>query len=707
MSVIQTIRNKYLGLMIASIVIALLGFLLMDALQNNGSNLFGSNDRSFGKVNGKAISNTQYLETETRYMENARRQNSKMSEQETEEVKQQAWEDLVNQQLLESEYEKLGIQVTNKELQQMLSSQYADPAVVKNFSDPNTGVFDPTKVKQFVDNLRTSKDTAQRKQWINFEKGLIDQRMAQKYTGLVALGTYIPTPFIESKIAERNTIASADFVKVPYTSVEDKNVTVTDADLSTYMKKYASSFTLREPMRKLDYVAFDVIPTSADTQASLGVINNLAADFASSTVIEEFIGKNSDESYEAEFFAKGRGKSQLFDTCIRNGVGSVAGPYFEDGMYKLFKVMDKRDIADSARVTHILIAVTKDRSTEAAEKLCDSLLKTVQNGGDISQLASQISDDGGSKAKGGDMGYVPRGVISKEFSDATFMGKVGEVKKAKSGYGFHIVKCTDQKAFQPSAKIAVFAKSLKASEATINAAYTKANQFSTGVNDKATFEASIKKAGLTKRVAEGIGEAQTMVQGIGASRDIVRWAYDAKTKLGATSGIKSAKDGLIDRYIVACLAETAEPGIAPVSMVRERLEAQVRKSKKAAMIATQYASAASLQDIATKAATTVGSADTILFAGTSNPVLGTEPRVIGACFNKANTTAISKAIEGNEGVYFVKVKTQTPSTLASQPQTVMQERMMMQMQSNQSIGRSIPMILRRKGNVKDNRGKNM
>lgn len=702
MSVIQTIRQKYLGLMIGAIVVALLGFLFMDSRNSNSGSIFGGNDRSFGSVNGTEISNTEYVGLEQRYLENARSKNPKMTEAETEEVKSQVWDDLVNQKLLEAEYDKLGIQVTDKELQGMLTSQFADPMIQQNFRDPNTGVFDASKVKQYLDNLRTTKDTAQRKQWLEFEKGLIKQRLAQKYTSLVAMGTYTPKGAIDAKFAERNTVASTDFVKVPYTAIEDKKVTVTDDDVNAFIKKYSNSFTLTEAIRKCDYVSFDVIPTTADTQSSLGVLNTNAVEFTTTTNVEEFIGKNSDESFDKNYYANGRAKTAMTDSMGKNSVGTVSGPYFEDGAFKIFRVLDKKELPDSARATHLLIAVTKDMSEDAAEKKIDSLMATVKAGGDLAQLASQLSDDQGSKAKGGDLGYFAQGQMMPEFNDACFFGKTGDLVKVKTNYGWHLLRVTDQKEFKSSAKVAVYSKNLKASEGTMNAAYTKASQFANGVTDKTSFDVAVKKSGATKRVAEGLMATQTMVNGMGASRDLVRWAYDKESKIGCISGIKSAKDGLIDKYVVACLIEIAEPGLAPASLVRDRLEGDIRKQKKALMIAKEY-KAADLASIASKAGTTVMSADTVLLAGTMNPVLGNEPKVIGACFNKANTNKVSDGIQGNDGVYFIKVKNITPSNITPTDMDYQRERMMIQMQSSQNIGRSIPMILKKKGKVKDNR----
>jgi peptidyl-prolyl cis-trans isomerase D len=699
MSVIQTIR-KNSWLMIGSIVVALIGFLLMDAFKKDGGGSRTSD--GLGAVNGTEISNTEFATIEQNYVNNARAKNPKVTEAELDEAKAQAWDDLVSEKLLNTEYDKLGIQVTDKELQGMLTSQYADPMIQQNFRDPATGVFDPSKVKQYLDNLRTTKDTAQRKQWLSFEKGLIQQRLTQRYSSMLSMGTYMPKGAVEASYNERTAVASAEYVKVPYTSIDDAKVKVEDADVTAFMSKYKNAFTLEEPIRKAEYVAFDIIPTTTDTAASLGILNTGAAEFASAANTEEFIGKNSDEGFDKEYHAKGRGKSPMTDSMGNNAVGSVAGPYFEDGSFKMFKVLDKKSLPDSVRATHLLIAITKDMSETAAEAKIDSLMKTVQGGGDLAQLASQLSDDGGSKAKGGDLGYFAYGQMMPEFNEVCFMGSKGDLKKVKTNYGWHLVRVTDQKDFKPCAKIAVFAKSLKASENTMNTAYTKASQFYNGVKDKATFDAAVKKSGATKRVAEGMSQTQSTIQGLGNAREVIRWAFNKDSKVGAVSDIKSVKDGLIDKYVVACLTETAEPGLAPASMLRDRLTADIRRQKKVKMIADQYKSATSLADIASKSGQTVATADTI--SGSNAGTLGNEQRVIGACFNKANTSKVSEGITGSDGVYFIKVKNITPSANKPTAEQILRDQMMYQMQTSQNLGRAIPMILKKKGKVTDNRG---
>jgi peptidyl-prolyl cis-trans isomerase D len=699
MSVIQTIR-KNSWLMIGSIVVALVGFLLMDAFKKDGGG--GRSDNSLGSINGTEVTNAEYATIEQNYINNARNKNPKITEQELDDAKAQAWDDMVSEKLLETEYEKLGIQVTDKELQGMLTSQYADPMIMQNFADPATGAFDPSKVKQYLDNLRTTKDTAQRKQWLQFEKGLIKQRLTQKYSTMLSMGTYIPKGAIEAGLAERTAVASAEYVKVPYTAIDDAKVKVEDADVTAFMSKYKNAFTLQQPLRKAEYVSFDIIPTSADTAASLGVLNSFGAEFATASNTEEFIGKNSDEGFDKEYHAAGRSKSPMTDSMGKNAIGSTAGPYFEDGAFKMFKVLDKKNLPDSVRATHLLIAITKDMNETAAEAKIDSLMKTVQGGGDLAQLASQLSDDNGSKAKGGDLGYFAYGQMMPEFNEVCFMGTKGDLKKVKTNYGWHLVRVTDQKDFKSCAKVAVYAKSLKASENTMNTAYTKASQFSNGVTSKTAFDAAVKKYGATKRVAEGINQTQSTIQGLGNAREVVRWAFNKDNKVGTVSDIKTVRDGLIDKYVVACLTEKAEEGLAPVGMLRDRLSADIRKQKKAKLIAEQYKGAASLADIASKSGQTIATADTISAINTGS--FGNEQRVVGACFNKANTGKVSEGIAGSDGVYFIKVKSLTPGAAKAGPADIQREQMMYQMQTTQNLGRAIPAILKKKGKVLDNRG---
>ncbi len=682
--------------MIAAIVIALLGFLVMSGLENNSNNLFSEDRSSIGEINGTKVKTEELSAMEQRIIDNAKRENPKLSEEEQTQLKEQAWEELVNQKLLEQEYEKLGIKVTDKELRDMLTSEYADPMIQQNFRDPNTGIFDPTKVKQYIDQLRTSKDTTQKNQWRTFEDGLIKQRMAQKYNALMGMGINMPKGMVEMTNEQRNTLANIDYVAVPYTSVKDDEAKVTDDDCKTYINKYASIFKIEEPLRTADYVSFDIIPSALDTQNSLGAINNVSADFASTDKVEEFIAKNSMMMYDKKFYAAGRGDTKLLDSAMKSAVGSLVGPYYEDGMYKLTRVLAKKEVPDSVKASHILIAYSKDNTEETVKAKADSIFKAIKNGANFEQLASTLSDDGGSKTKAGDLGYFAQGAMVQEFNDYVFGHKTGEMDTVKSQYGIHIVKITDQKDFKLSTQAATLAKAMVAGEATINTAYTKANTFAATIKDKASYEAAIKKAGITKRVAENIRRGQTQIADITNGRELVRWMFDAN------NGDVSTTMNLKDKYVIACLTNKVEAGIAPVSLVKKSLEGIIRNQKKTKIINDKY-KGKTLEAIATAAGVTVLSSDSLRMDGNSNSPVSNEQKVLGAAFNKANQNKTSEALSGREAVYFVKVKAINKLTTTVDPMMIAQEKNMMQMQQMQNIGRNLPFMLKKKAKVKDSR----
>jgi peptidyl-prolyl cis-trans isomerase D len=578
----------------------------------------------------------------------------------------------------------------------MLTSEYADPMVQQNFRDPNTGAFDANKVKQYLDQLRTSKDTAQKNSFKQFEEGLINQRLSQKYSSLIGMSVYTPKAMAQQTIAQRGNTASIDYVMVPYTSVKDDEVKVTDEDCKTYMNKYATLFNVEQPLRSADYVAFDIIPSTADTQASLGSLNNLATTFAATDKMEEFIANNSMMMYDKKFYAKGRAATPGVDSANNSPVGTIVGPFYEDGMYKMTKVLAKKEVPDSVKASHILVAITKDVSEETAKTRVDSLFKALKSGANFEQLASTLSDDGGSKAKAGDLGYIYQGMMVTEFDEYCFTHSKGSMDTVKTQFGYHIIKITDQKDFKSSTQSATLAKAMVAGEATINKAYAKANNFASTIKDKASFEAAIKKQGVNKRVAENVRQGQNNIQGIGPSRELTRWMFEAKK-----SDVSSVMN-LKDKYVVACLTEQVEKGMAPVSLVKKQLEGIIRNQKKTKTISEKY-KGQDLTAIASKAGVTVATADTVSLEGAMQNEIANEQKVIGAAFNTSNVNKVSSGIGGAQGVYFVKVKNINKANTTPEPTAVEQERSMQQMQVMQNLGRNMSFLLKKRAEVVDTR----
>lgn len=698
MSVIQTIRNKYIGLVVGAIVIALIGFLVMDAMQSNVRSVFSGDQTLLADINGTRIEAKDFEILRNKYEENikAREKGKTLTDEERNQASEQAWTDIVNETLVGEESEKLGLDLTDKELQDMLTGPYADPMIQQSFSDPNTGIFDPSRVSQYLNSLSQDKTGADRAKWRDFEDAIIKAKKVSKYNDLIVKGIYIPSFVIKQLGKDNSSVASINYVQIPYTALSDSLVKITDADINEYMKKNEKLFTTLEPVSRAEYVTFDIIPSSADTAESLGALNALKEEFTTTTANEEFIAKNSEESMRDFYYNEKNLEAPAPLEIINSAIGSVSGPmYFKDG-YKMIKVLDKKQMPDSVKASHILIAVGEQRSEEQAKASIDSIEAMVKAGADFAQLAATRSDDQGSGKKGGDLGYIPQGVISTEFSDACFNGKIGDIKVAKSQYGFHLVKVTDQKDFKPSVKVAVVSKVLQAGTATTQAAYTKANEFTNQAKDSKSFTEAAKKLGKDKRIADRITKIQSIVPGLGTARDFTRWTFEAK--IGAVSPIFN----LDNKCIVANLVSRQEKGSMPdIESIRPQLENILRREKKAKMLADKYKGKASLEEIAAASQTQVMVADTVSYAGGSNAI-ASEPKVVGASFDKSLLNKVSAGIGGDQGVYFIKVKN---IAAGIEPDATMQMimRRQVEQQLTQQATQMISYILKRNAKIEDNR----
>ena len=702
MSVIQNIRNKYIGLVVGLIVLALIGFLVMDAMQSNVRSIFSGDNTLLASVNGNRIEYKAFEALRQQYEENAkqRTKDGVISDAERSQLNDQAWSEILNEQLTGAEMEKLGIDLTDNELRDMLTGPYADPMIKQNFSDPNTGIFDPNRVSQFLSQMAQDKTGQQRAQWNTFEEGLIKTRKLTKYTDLITKGVYMPRYMVAKNAQLANSTASLSFVQLPYTMIGDEQVKISDADIKAYMDKNKELFIVQEPIAKAEYVVFDIIPSSDDTAASLGVLNQLKEEFTTTTNNDEFVAKNSEESPNDKFLSEDKLQVSNPSEVMALPVGAVNGPFYFNGAYTMVKVLDKKSLPDSVKASHILIAINEKRSEEQAKATIDSLEAMVKAGTPLEALANR-SEDQGSAAKGGDLGYFTAGQMVPEFDEACFQGKTGDLKVVKTQFGYHLIKITDQRNFKPAVKLATVTKLLQPGNATIQAAYAQASAFTSEAKDAKSFDATAKKMNKDKRIADNITQTQIMVQGLGSAREVSRWAFEN------TVGTVSPIFNLDDKCVIAKLVARVEKGsMADINAVRPQIESILKREKKAVMIAEKAKGKNSLQDIATLANADVKRADTLLYVGSGNEAIGFEPRVIGAAFNKSLVGKLSPAIPGEQGVFFIQLDkiNEAPAPQLNNPMITMQSRQMENQMMSQASS-YIPYILRKKAKIEDNRHK--
>lgn len=708
MSVIQSLRNKYGKIVGFIIAISLVGFLLMDA-GDNIRKIF-SGGEYIAKVDGEKIDPRDYSirinELEGLYaaMGNNIDDNTKAQ------IHTTVLNEMIYEKLVAGQMEDLGLVLTKEEEKELITGANPHPLVMQfpYFKNPQTGQFDPQALMAFEQKkIDMNNPQAQKaiEQWEMMKSYIKRQALLQKYSAMIAGSVHTPKFISDLTMKDQGLMASINFVKVPYTTVNDNEVKVTDADINEYIKKHAAQYRIDDPTRSMEYVAFDVNPSKEDTATVLNAIGQLKAEFSATTDNENFVNRNSDEPYSGAFVSKKSYMSQFSDSIVGLSVGAVYGPYFENGNYKLTKVIERSTLPDSVKVRHVLVK-TKDRGTEVlgdstAKKRIDSVELAARSGADFKQLVTVYSDDDGSKNTGGEYDFTlaQRPQISKEFGDFIFEGKPGEKKVVKvenDNYaGYHYIEIISQKDVQPVVKLATITKPLFASPETENMVYAKANEFAGKNTSAKAFDETVKKQNINKLVADNVKVNDFIIPGLGTSRDIIRWMYEAK------KDDISPVFNLDGRYVIGKLTAVREKGLMQVDESnRPMLEAQVKAEKKAKLIADKY-KGQSLDAIAMATGMQVQKVDSFNAASTYLPNLGYEPRAVGyTFFDGLKPNTVSPGIKGQDGVLFITLVNKQNVTPNADPAQLKQQAMMQTMQLKNSVGGMLQQTLLRNADIK-------
>ncbi len=702
MSIIQNIRDKAAWLVFIVIALSLLGFLLMDAfVGGSGRGLFGGNTTTLGTVNGKDIDYVEFQkriqQVETQYQQSGYPMNEMMRQN----IQEQVWNQLIEENVLEEEYEKLGLTVTAKELDDILFGANPPQDLRQQFTNEQ-GVYDANAARQAIGNLRSQKDNPMAENFSNmYLPALVDARLREKYASLLGNTYYVPKWMAEKMIADGNQIAAMNYVAVPYTTVSDSaaEVKVSDGDITSYINDHKEEYK-QEASRSIAYVSFSAAPTTNDSLTVINNLQNLTSDFQASTDPAAFLVRNNSEiPYFDGYVLRSRMQVPNADSIRSLADGAVFGPYLDGGNVVLAKMIGKRNLPDSVKSRHILVSTQTGITDSLAKVRIDSIAAAIRGGADFATLAAQLSDDQGSKDKGGEYDFSSQqfGNLAREFAEAIFYGNAGDKKVVKTEFGYHYIEVLSQKNVEPAYKVAYLSRSITPSEETENVASGAANQFAGMSRNLKSFDENITKQQLTKLAANDIKPNDAMVAGLGNSRQLVRWVNEAKI------GEVSEPFTIDDKYVVAVLTEINEEGLMSAAKARPQVEFIIRNKKKAEVITKKIGTAGTLEAVASATQQAVLRADSVRFASPFIPNVGQEPKVIGAAFNKANQAKPSAPIAGNAAVYVIK--TENISAVSDGGVNPEDQRRMMMQQMGQAAGFRALEALRKSAKVKDERAK--
>lgn len=709
MSVIQQIRDKYARWAVVAIALSLLGFILMDAFAGR-TRLFGGNSTTLGSINGKKI-DVQDFEQRVKAQEAmAQQQGYAMGEEGRQQIIESVWNGEVDQALLQSEVDKLGLTVGKKEINEILFGANPPADLKQGFTDPQTGVFNAQAAQQYFANLRKSGTAEQRTQMNQYLEGLELQRLSEKYTSLFTNSTYFAKWFVEKQNVDNSLMANVSYVGVPYATLSDSAVKVTDADIKDYINDHKNEFKQEEETRSINYVVFNASPSAADSAVVRNQVAAQKAAFAAVTDVQQFLTQQgSTVPFYEGYLAASKIQIPVKDSIFALPNGGVYGPYLDANNFVIAKKLDARVMPDSAKVRHILVSTGNPQTGQqllpdsVAKKRIDSIALAIKNGASFDSLAKKYSDDPGSKDKGGVYDYFPQGQMVKAFNDFAFEKPVGSRDVVKTEFGYHLIEVLGQKGSEMHYKIAYLAKEIVPSSETDNAASNAASQFAGDSRSLEAFNTNYDKQlrakGYNRLLASDIRPNDFSVAGIGNSRSFVKAIFNAKKG----EVLEPARVG--DNYVVAVVTDIDEAGLASVAKARSAVEPILRNRKKAAQIISKLGKISTLQAAATAAGQPIQTADSLSFNGARNAALGYELKVVGAAFNPANKgKVVPEALEGQAGVYVLQVN--NVSAVAQGNADINSQRQMLEMQSRQqAMYRSPLQALRKSAKIEDNRAR--
>ncbi|MCD6564439.1 MAG: SurA N-terminal domain-containing protein [Bacteroidales bacterium] len=654
MATLQRIRDKG-GVLVAIIIgLALLAFILGDFMGKKGGR--SKKYYEIAEIAGKSITYQDFEKKINKLTEIYKLTgNGTIDESTSENIREQSWQQLIREIILDDEYKKLGLGVCDDELFDLIQGNNPHIFVRQMFTDPQTGRMNKPALINFLKNM--DNDPTQKAYWLFMEDEIVNDRYSTKYTNLVSKGLYSTHNQAVIEFNESNKKVDFSYFVERFNTISDSAVTVNSKDLENYFEEHKNDYK-QLPSRTIEYVIFNVEPSEADISENEKWINGIKSEFEEAEDVKEFVNLTADTRFEDinhtpdEFPEIIRG---FIDTAE---LGEVYGPYFENETYKLAKIAEINYLPDSVHVRHILISAGQNRSFSNAESTADSLKTLIKNGANFNTIAITFSEDQGSAQLGGDLGWFREGQMVKPFNDACFQGETGDLAIVKTQFGFHIVEILEKGNNVKKIKVGIVDRKLEPSSTTYQNIYAEAGRFAGLNNTYEKFNETVSNEDFDKRTANDLKPTDKEIPGLDSPRNIIRSVFESNENEIVLDFNKKAVFELGDQFAVVYLTGVKKEGFSKLEDVESDVRLNVMKEKKALKIIENLKAAMgeteTIEELARNLGVNIETATGIFFNSFSIPGAGIEPQVIAIAVN-SDQDILTGPVKGNNGVYVITV----------------------------------------------------
>lgn len=646
MALLEKIRVKF-GIVISVIIaLALLSFIIDPGTLESALNSMSSK-YDVGKIAGKRISYNEFQSEVDKYttINELMTGSSAQTEQMQQQIRDAAWQELVDKYMFIDNAMAAGIHVGEAELVDLVSGESLSPVMAQNpvFFD-ESGNFSLDMLNAFIANVNQDQTGQLRLYWNYLQNSINTQQYYQKYSALFNAGNYENALQLADDLDFNNTTADVDYCYVSYPLGTDSTIVVSDSEIKDYYNSHKKFFK-QTANREIEYVVFEVVPSEADVLATSDEMDAAYEEFQTTDNMRAFLLRNSEESLSEYWYKNGdlNTLNSELNEYIFNRKEDVSPVIKSGNTFLAARVMDSKMLPDSVFVKHILL------QGDDAAHVADSLVGVISRGGNFSNLAAAYSADQSSAADGelGSIGWMTQTYMIPGF-ESVIEARVGRPFVLETQYGTHVVLVTERTEPVLKKQVAILEKTALASRDTFNEYYAQANTFATLAGG--SYEGYLRAVDSTKVYSHPvtITEATSNYGAIDNAKEVTRWAFDAKE--GKASEIITVNNNY---FFIATVTKINKEGYAPVedaaSLIEQRLYALKIQDKVLSDVKSKISGISSIEDAAKVLGVEVDRSEAVSLGSTT-----VDPALLGAV-SAAPEGTLFGPVPGTMGVYVVNV----------------------------------------------------